>query len=1107
MHARSALALALFASTPALAVPGPPGWLDLQQPDGTPVHVRFVSGCAETPRLEDARGYTVVGWSGAGGTTWSYAVLDQGRLVPSPALVGRDDPRALGVETHLTMPAPEVRLPPLQPTVERRVLPDGRLGAPLPVPDRLTRPLVLLVRFPGGPPNGSPPATYDRLQFADLLFADQLDPTDQGLPPQYQQSLADYYAELSNGRFVLEGGPGDVQDWVEMPNSYGYYAAGMSGLGSYPRNAGGLLHDAAMAVDDVVDFSDYDGDGDGSVDAVILVVEGWGDGSLNLFWPHMYWTDVPMILDGVDVNRYFLVNEQNGLGLFGINLGDMHPMGTFAHEFGHLFGLPDMYDADQSSAGLGTWDLMASGNYAREERPAYMAAWERMVLGWEEPIDVPGGPSATTLRPIGAGGRMLRLWLDPLHVSELLLVENRSRSVEPWLMGDGMLVWKVDNDRLDAGRPTNTVNLDETNPGVKLLQADGRRNLQRNTNDGDAGDPYPGTSLVREITEATTPNTRRNDGSDSGVRIRGISDAGDPMGAQVVAISRLGGQLAYDELAGERVFTDSGGVVGRVRFDITEDGTLEAIRQFGIGFTGSVTLVLYADDQGAPGTSLFNGGVFHGSADGWQDLVLPSIPVHAGETYWVQATTVSNGSLPYDGFGPVDGHSWVGLRGQDLQPLHGDLNVRLVFTSCADEDGDGFRVCDGDCEDGDDQINPDAVETCDGRDENCDGVLLPSEADVDGDGFPACAGDCDDNDATRSPQDRDGDGLSSCDGDCNDFEAFIRPGAAELCNGEDDDCDGVVPANEIDSDGDGWSTCDGDCDDGDRLLYPDDLDGDGFSTCDNDCDDHDDQRHPGATERCNNLDDDCDGADPVDERDNDLDGYSVCTGDCDDTNPRLRPLDLDHDGVDGCSGDCDDFNSAVTPGATEICDGFDNDCDGELLPDEADLDHDIIPDCIDEDMDGDGVANDIDLAPRDPLVCADEDADGCDDCTGGTGADPARDGDDQDRDGICDGSDPDRDGDSVANVDDPNPDDRTICGDADGDTCDDCALTFGPPDPAQDGPDLDHDGICDDGESSGPGGGGGGGTGCACDQRATPPGGLLALLIGLGATLRRRRSG
>jgi hypothetical protein len=337
-----------------------------------------------------------------------------------------------------------------------------------------------------------------------------------------------------------------------------------------------------------------------------------------------------------------------------------------------------------------------------------------------------------------------------------------------------------------------------------------------------------------------------------------------------------------------------------------------------------------------------------------------------------------------------------------------------------DADGDGIPVCDGDCDDADAAVHPGANEACDGVDNDCDGAVPDLELDADGDGAMVCEGDCDDGDPALNPLDGDGDGISTCGGDCDDADAAIHPGAAEACNNLDDDCDAIVPGDEVDADGDGWPICDGDCDDADPARYP------------------------GAGEACDGIDNDCDGVVPADEEDGDGDGYTGCDGDCDDADPAVSPDaeevcngtvdddcnpatdelgDVDGDGFSLCTGDCDDWSSTVHPGAEELCNGVDDDCD--LAVDDA----------LDGDGDGDDIC--VDCNDYDPLLNhADADGDGetsCDgDCDDGdpsvySGAPQACDGiADNDCDGITDPNEEDGDGDGVSgcggDCDDADPD-------------------------------------------------------------------------------------
>jgi len=306
------------------------------------------------------------------------------------------------------------------------------------------------------------------------------------------------------------------------------------------------------------------------------------------------------------------------------------------------------------------------------------------------------------------------------------------------------------------------------------------------------------------------------------------------------------------------------------------------------------------------------------------------------------------------------------------------------FGDVCDLDDDNDQTSDAeDCAPFDQDIHPGAEELCDGKDNNCNFIVDEGSTDTDADGWKDCVDEDDDNDGVV-------DGA-----DCAPTDASVFPGAAEICDGLDNDCDGDVDDGFPDIDGDGVADCvdddaddDGVADSADNCVGvenpgQEDLDEDGLGdACDPDADG---DAIPDSADNCvgvkNTQQSDIDGDGLGDACDDDLDGDGVedsadnCVGV---ENPGQE--DSDNDGVgDACEGDkdgdgtpdaedCAPLDPNVNPGAQEVCDGVDNNCNGLIDEGFNDSDLDGLKDCTDLDDDNDGHSDDADCAPLDATI-------------------------------------------------------------------------------------------------------------------------------------------
>ncbi len=369
------------------------------------------------------------------------------------------------------------------------------------------RALALLVEF------SDQPMRVQAEFFDSLIFGDN------------GRTVRDYYREVSYAQIdiVTVDLPSSV-GWQTAPQTYEYYVNARNGTGSYPRNSQKLVEDLVDAVDDQVDFSMYDNDGDGYVDVLMVIHAGTGaefSGSDDDIWSHE-WQIAPRYKDGVAISTFTIQPE------YWTRPGDM-TIGVCCHELGHGFGLPDLYDTDYSSYGVGRWCLMGYGTWlgpsGRGSSPAHLSAWCKKQLGVIDPVN----PTTNVLRqqipPVEDSAIAWRLWNSGSASSEYFLLENRQKvGYDAYLPGHGLLIWHIDESRSGNTREYYPGMNAQAHPLVALEQADGYFSLEKKLDAGEANDPFPGPGNHTEFSLLTVPGSESYLDGPTSVSVSGISE-------------------------------------------------------------------------------------------------------------------------------------------------------------------------------------------------------------------------------------------------------------------------------------------------------------------------------------------------------------------------------------------------------------------------------------------------------------------------------------------------------------------------------------------------------------------------------------------------------
>jgi M6 family metalloprotease-like protein len=321
-------------------------------------------------------------------------------------------------------------------------------------------------------------------------------------------SVRDYFYDVSDGNLTYTNFVDSVYYRAASPKSYYDDCAA-----SYGERARELVVEALTDLENKgFDFSQYDSNGDGLIDAINCFYAGvtgcgWAEG----LWPHS-WT-VNFSADGVSAFRYQITG-----------IGSSLRLSTFCHENGHMICYwPDLYDYDvgaDDSRGVGRFCIMCASTSGTN--PQEPCAYLKEIAGWATTTLL---TTPQTLVSVPSNSNTIYKYEHPSLANEYYLFENRQQAGRDSGIPDaGLAIWHIDTE----GNNSNQEMTPESHYLVTLVQADGNWDLENNVNYGDITDLWSEPVFV-DCTPFTNPNTNWWDGSASGLFASNISASANPM--------------------------------------------------------------------------------------------------------------------------------------------------------------------------------------------------------------------------------------------------------------------------------------------------------------------------------------------------------------------------------------------------------------------------------------------------------------------------------------------------------------------------------------------------------------------------------------------------
>jgi len=386
--------------------------------------------------------------------------------------------------------------------------------------------VTVLMQFPDNRADtlARSPARFDSMLYSTGVYA--------GLPYR-QGSLNDFFLENSYSNYDVRGGIGGGRWFLSQYNYSRYYD------GNYMLSTGGqLAEENVRQVDASVDFSQFDLNRDGHIDAMFMVhagPDGADNGNVNCCWSHAipwfgYQTNDGVIIDGVtNVPEFAMVTEARETTMCCI--------AVMCHELGHLVGLPDLYTGSRTDWGPGYWSLMSYGAWGAGGNtpwsPSHMDAWCKNEAGFVTPTLVTTNLYDVRIPDVETHPVCYKVWRNGRNTDTCFYLENRQqKGFDTPLPGAGLAIWHIDPSRSGMW---NAVDLEEDST-FHLDHGFGYRPDPHvyHQEMGDTSDVLPGNWNRVAFDSSTVPSSKDRNNRSTGVCVRNVRQVGDTIICDII---------------------------------------------------------------------------------------------------------------------------------------------------------------------------------------------------------------------------------------------------------------------------------------------------------------------------------------------------------------------------------------------------------------------------------------------------------------------------------------------------------------------------------------------------------------------------------------------